>query len=83
MRNSCKLALPKYWGNGLQTAVLHIISLAHLAIIAARGWAANSINTRVRLQAKLEEAENQIQLLQEELRIKDSRFSRINSKNRP
>ena len=57
--------------------------MAHLAIIVARGWAANSINARVRLQAKLEEAENKIQLLQEKLRIKDSRFSRIDSKNRP
>ena len=63
--------------------MLHIISLAHLAIIAARGWAANSINARVRLQAKLEEAENKIQLLKEELRIKDSRFARVASKNRP
>jgi len=83
MKNKYKLTLPKYWGNDLQAAVLHIISLAHLAIIYARGWAANSINARVRLQAKLEEAENTIQLLQEELQIKDSRISRIDSKNRP
>ena len=83
MKDCCKLALPKYWNHNLQAAVLHVISLAHLAIIYARGWAANSINARVRLQAKLEEAENKILLLQEELQIKDSRFSRIEIKNRP
>ena len=83
MKDCCKLALPKYWNHGLQAAVIHIVSLAHLAIIYARGWAANRINARVRLQAKLEEAENKILLLQEELQIKDSRFSRIESKDRP
>ena len=70
MKDCCKLALPKYWNHSLQAAVLHVISLAHLAIIYARGWAANSINARVRLQAKHEEAENKILLLQEELHKK-------------
>jgi hypothetical protein len=36
------------WARNVKSAVLHVISLAHYAIVATRGWAANSINARVR-----------------------------------
>ena len=59
-----------------------ILYAAHLAIIYARGWAANSINARVRLQAKLRETENKILLLQEELHKKGKTLA-IHNKYRP
>ena len=42
------IPLPSGWAKNVKSAVLHVISLAHYAIVAARGWAANSINARVR-----------------------------------
>jgi len=52
-------------------------------MVAARGWAANSINTRVRLTADNDQLNQEVQLLREELRIKDTRFARIDSRRRP
>jgi len=46
------IPLPSGWAKNVKnvkTAVLHVISLAQYAIVTARGWAANSINARVRL----------------------------------
>ena len=34
--------------SSLNPAVLHVISLVQYAMVTARGWAANSINARVR-----------------------------------
>ena len=45
-------------------------------MIHVRGWAANSINKRVRLQSKFEAANSRIAQLREELRIKDQRMER-------
>jgi len=72
-----RIVLPKGWPATVKTALVHAISLAHLAIIQARGWAANSINARVRLAARLEQAQAEIALLREEIRIKDARMALI------
>ena len=34
---STRSSLPKNWPHGVKTAVLHVISLAHAAIVHARG----------------------------------------------
>ena len=39
----------------VQFAVLHVVSLARYAILAARGWAANSVNARVRPAADMDD----------------------------
>jgi putative transposase len=57
--------------------------MAHYAIVAARGWAANSINARVRLNAQNDQLTQQVELLREQLRIKDARMERIHPKHRP
>ena len=77
------IALPKGWPAIIKSALIHAISLAHLAIIHARGWAANSINARVRLAARLEQAQAEITLLREEVRIKDTRMALISPHHRP
>jgi hypothetical protein len=71
------------WPRTVRSIVLHVISLAHCAIVTARGWAANSINARVRLTAENDQAKQEVQLLREELRIKDARIARIHAKHRP
>ena len=77
------IPLPSGWSNSVRSAVLCVISMAHYAITYARGWAANSINARVRLAAKNDRFKQEIQLLRERLRIKDARMARINPHRRP
>ena len=75
--------LPKNWKRGVRSAVLNVISLAQLSIAYARGWAANSINARVRLKAENDRLREEIALLREEMRIKDSRMTLIVPQRRP
>jgi len=42
----CQTFLCQPAGRNVKSAILHVISLAHYAIVATRGWAANSINAR-------------------------------------
>ena len=82
LSSSSDIIIPKSWPRDIKSTVLRVISLAHYAITYARGWAANSINARVRLQAKLNVALEEIAKLREELRIKDARMARINPQKR-
>ena len=75
--------LPKNWKRVVRSSVLNVISLAQLSIAYARGWAANSINARVRLKAENDGLREEIALLREEMRIKDSRMTLIAPQRRP
>jgi len=77
------VALPRDWPKNVKSCILNIISMAYMAMIYVRSAAANSINARVRLQAKFNRANNEIALLKEEIRIKDARMNRISSHRRP
>ena len=70
------IPLPSGWAKNVRSAVLHVISLAHYAIVAARGWAANSINARVRLTAENDQLKQETQL-RDELGIEDTRLAKI------
>ena len=67
--SSDTIPLPKTWAERIKSSILHVISLARLAIIHTRGWAVDSSNDRVRLQAELDGARNEVSLLKEEIRI--------------
>jgi len=67
----------------LKSAVLHVIALAHYAIVSARARAADSINARVRLAAQNDRLHEECALLREELRIKDVRTAQIEHQRRP
>jgi hypothetical protein len=69
--------LPRDWKNHIKSSLLRAISLATAALTVARSRGA----TRC-LQTDLERATNEIALLQEELDIKDSRWSRLSSRKR-
>jgi len=71
------IPLPKGWPNRVRSGVIHVISLAHVALTVARGVAANSINTRILLKAENNRLRQEIALLIEEGRIKDARMERI------
>jgi hypothetical protein len=70
-----KIPLAKGWRQHVRSAMLHVISLAQFATAYTRGWAANSVNSRIRLKAELERAIQEIALLREEFRIKDARLA--------
>ena len=78
-----KVPLPRGWKPSVRSAVLHVLSLAQYAAVYTRGWAADSVNRRVRLQADLDQASQEIALLREEMRIKDARLARIDPHRRP
>ena len=75
--------LPDGWPGCVRTAVIYVIALAHYAITYARGWAANSINARVRLAAENGRLKQEINLLREEIRIKGARMAKIGPRRRP
>lgn len=45
---SMRSSLPKNWPHGVKTAVLHVISLAHAAMVHARGILVSSPEARTR-----------------------------------
>lgn len=83
LQTAPKLPLPVGWPDSVRSAMVYVISLAHYAIVAARGWAANSINARVRLAADNDELKEEVALLREEIRIRDARMARIDPRRRP
>ncbi len=80
---SPRFSLPKNWPQNVKTAVLHIISLAHVAMIHTRALVVNSSSARTRLAGDLQSSLDEISLLEEELRIKDARMAMIDAQRRP
>jgi hypothetical protein len=78
-----EIPLPGGWKQHVRSAVLHVISLAQYAAVYTRSWAGDSTNSRVRLKAELDRANQEIVLLREEMRIKDARMTRIDPHRRP
>ena len=78
-----RIALPKGWQSCVRSAVLHAIALAHYAIVYARAWAADSINTQLRLSAEDDRLPEECALLRKELCIKDARTAQITPHGRP
>jgi putative transposase len=76
-------AAHKHWTRSIQTALVHVMSLAHYALVHTRSWAANGSNDRARLSAKSDRLDQEIRLLREEIRIKDARLARIPASRRP
>ena len=81
--SSTRFPLPKNWPCGVRTAVVHVIALAHVAVVHARRLILNSPNARTRLAGDLQCAMDEISLLEEELRIKDARMAMIDPHRRP
>jgi len=80
---SPEIPLPKGWHRTLKSAILRVISLARCAMVYTRGWAANSVNQRVRLKAELDQTKQELALVREEMRIKDCRMETIPPRRRP
>jgi putative transposase len=63
--------------------LVHLFALAQYAAVYTRSWAADSRNARVRLQADKDQLQQEVALLQAELRIKDARMHRLPAHRRP
>jgi transcriptional regulator with XRE-family HTH domain len=63
--------------------MLHVISLAQYAAAYTHGWAASSLNKRIRVEADNNRLITEHLLLREEIRIKDTRMERIPPQRRP
>ena len=78
-----RIPLPKSWNKHVRSSLLHVISLAQFAVAYTRGWAANSINPRLRQKSQLQRLTAIVALLREEIRVKDARMARISPHRRP
>jgi transposase InsO family protein len=78
-----RIPLPRSWSRHVKSAALHAISLAHYAIVRARGRAAGSAGSQERFWAENERLSNECALLREEIRIKDLRMAQIPPHKRP
>ena len=77
------IPLPRNWTGHIKSAMLHVIALAQYAITYSRSWAADSINTRVRQAAEIDQLRQEVLLQKEETRIKDARIALIDPRHRP
>jgi len=82
-RTRPRIPLPKQWPSRVRSGVLHAISLAQYSLTYTRSWAANSWNARIRLKQENDRLRQELALVREEMRIKDSRMLRIPAQRRP
>ena len=75
--------MPKNWPRSVKSAVIHTISMAQFVTTYTRSWAANNLNSRIRLRAQLDRSEQDKALLREQLRITNSRMASIPANRRP
>ncbi|MBW8034776.1 MAG: transposase family protein [Planctomycetes bacterium] len=77
------IPFPKDWPQYVKLAAIHSVALAHRVITYSRSFAINSSIERIRLAGELDSVQNEIALLQEELRIKDARMAKLPPRKRP
>ncbi|MFC1491033.1 helix-turn-helix domain-containing protein [Nitrospinota bacterium] len=78
-----RILLPKGWPRHVKLAVLHAISLAHYALVHARGRAADRANSQELLTAQNDRLVEECALSREEMRIKVMRMAQISPQKRP
>ncbi len=81
-KSAPRIPLPEDWPGHVKSGILHVISLAQVALTAARARAKKR-GIAARLRATLEERDTEISLLKEELELKDLRMGRVKPRRRP
>src|SRR4029434_395674 len=79
----CPLPLPRSWPRRVRSAVVQVISLARTSLALTQGCASESMNPELRQQAEEGRLQQEVQLLREEIRIKDSRMEQLAAHRRP
>jgi len=80
---SHSLPLPRGWPRRVRSAVVQVISLARTSLALTQGWASESMNGQLRRRAEGDRLQSEIQLLREEIRIKDVRMEQLEAHRRP
>src|SRR5712692_5412464 len=80
---SHSLPLPRGWPRRVRSAVVQVISLARTSLALTHGWASESMNGQLRRRAEGDRLQSEIQLLREEIRIKDARMEQLEAHRRP
>ena len=75
--------IPKGWKKSIKSGMINAISLARYVAGRTRGEAAKQTDPATRSGAKLDQYEEEIMLLLEEIRIKDTRWDPIPAHQRP
>ena len=78
-----EIPLPKGWTELTLRAVLHVISLARIVILNAALWPNDRECDGLRLRVENARLRAEVNLLRQELAIKDARFARLAPKKRP
>jgi transposase-like protein len=78
-----RFPLPRYWTRSVKAALVHVMSLAHYALVSTRGRVAHARNGQAGFSAPADQLHQEINLLREEIRIKDARLKRIPPAERP
>ena len=81
--DSSTVRLPPSWPDHVKSAFLYALGMAHFGMACIRGWCANSPFGEVRVNSDIERLSSEVELLREELRIKDARMARIAARHRP
>jgi helix-turn-helix protein len=77
------LPLPRGWPRRVRSAVVQVISLARTSLALTQSWASESMNRQIRLRADGNRLQQEVQLLREEIRIKDVRMEQLEANRRP
>jgi len=75
--------LPRGWSRGVRSAVVQVISLARTSLVLTQSWASESMNRQLRRRAEGDRLQREIQLLREEIRIKDARMEQLKAHRQP
>ncbi len=65
------LHLPRQWNTRIRSAVIHVVSLAHLALTAARAQAIERHQARTHRFCEPDRLRQELNLLREEIRLKE------------
>jgi len=77
-----EIPLPKGWTELTLQAILHVITLARIVILNAANWPSDRECDGLRLRVENDRLRAEINLLKQELAIKDARFARLAPKKR-
>ncbi len=77
------LPLPRDWPRRVRAAIVQAVSLARASLALTHGWASESLNAELRRQADEDRLRQEVQLLSEEIRIKDARMEQLEPQRRP
>jgi len=77
-----KIPLPKGWTALTLQTILHVVALARIVILNSGNWPGRECDG-LRLRAENDRLRAEVNMLQREITIKDSRFARLDPKKRP